>query len=83
MFLKELILCNCKVDIKMDRLLAISVIGVILGLATFLGFFLSSFYNYNFLGVPFLSDFLAMCGLIIFFISVFLLVSLKAPRYNE
>lgn len=67
----------------MDKLLAIAVIGIILGFATFLGFFLLSFYEHSFFEVPYLGNFLAMCGLIVFFISISLIFLLKAPRYNE
>jgi hypothetical protein len=67
----------------MDKLLTVAVIGTILGFATFLGFFLSSFYGHSFLGVPFLGNFLTMCGLIVFFINISLIFLLKAPRYNE
>jgi len=67
----------------MDKLLTMAVIGAILGFATFLGFFLSSFYGHNFLGVPYLANFLTMCGLIAFFISISLIFLLRAPRYNE
>jgi hypothetical protein len=67
----------------MDKLLTMAVIGAILGFATSMGFFLSSSYGHSFFGVPFLSNFLAMCGLIAFFISISLIFLLKAPRYNE
>jgi len=67
----------------MDKLLTMAVICAILGFSTFLGFFLSSSYGYSFFGVPSLDNFLAMCGLIVFFISISLIFLLKAPRYNE
>ena len=67
----------------MDKLLTMAVIGAILGLATFLGFFLSSSYGHSFFGVPSLDNFLTMCGLIAFFIGISLIFLLKAPRYNE
>jgi len=67
----------------MDKLLAIAVIGIILGFATFLGFFPLSYYGHSFLEIPSLGSFLAMCGLIVFLISIALIFLLKAPRYNE
>ena len=54
----------------MDKLLTMAVIGAILGFATFLGFFLLSFYGHSFFEIPSLGNFLAMCGLIVFFISI-------------
>jgi len=67
----------------MDKLLTVAVTGAILGFVTFLGFFLLSFYEYSFFEVPSLGNFLVMCGLIVFFISISLIFLLKAPRYNE
>ena len=54
----------------MDKLLTVASIGAILGFATFLGFFLISFYEHSFFEVPTLGNFLIMCGLIVFFISI-------------
>ena len=67
----------------MGNLLTIAVIGAISGFATFLGFFPTLFYRHSFFGVPFLGDFLAICGLIVFFISTSLILLLKTSRYNE
>jgi len=63
----------------MDKLLTIAVIGTILGFGTFLGFFLLSFYGHSFFGISFLGNFLTMCSLIIFFISISLMFLLKSP----
>jgi len=67
----------------MDKLLMMAVLGAILGFASFLGFFLSSYLGNSLFRLPSLDKFLAMCGLIVFFISISLIFLIKAPRYNE
>ena len=53
------------------------VVGIIIGAAIFLGFYLTSFYDYSILGIPSLEEFLAMLGLITLLICGFFLTSYK------
>ena len=64
----------------MEKTTVIVYFGVIIGAMLFLGFFGLSYFGYNVIGIQFLGKFIAMLGLIIFFISGFFLLSLKAPK---
>ena len=65
----------------MDKTTTILSIGVIFGATIFLGFFGLIHLGYEVFGIPFLSNFIAMIGLILFFISGFFLFALKTPKY--
>ena len=60
----------------------ILVVGIIIGATIFLGFYLTSFYDYSILGMPSLEEFLAMLGLITLLICGFFLISYKANRHR-
>jgi len=58
------------------------VIGIVIGATIFLGFYLTSFYDYSIFGVPSLEEFLAMLGLITLLICGFFLISYKTNRHQ-
>ncbi len=60
----------------------ILVVGIIIGATIFLGFYLTSFYDYSILGMPSLEEFLAMLGLITLLICGFFLISYKTNRHR-
>jgi hypothetical protein len=60
----------------------ILVIGIIIGATIFLGFYLTSYYDYSILGVPSLEEFLTLLGLIILLICGFFLISHKTNRHQ-
>ncbi len=70
------------VEKRVNRITTRLVTGIIIGAVMFLGFFLASFYGYSLLGIQPLEGFLAMCGLLVFLISGFFLISLKTNGYQ-
>jgi len=58
----------------------ILIIGVIIGATVFIGFYLTSFYDYSILGLESLEEFITMFGLIILIICGFFLISHKTNR---
>jgi hypothetical protein len=66
---------------RMDKTTKIVIISMIIGAILFLGFFIISYRGYEVIGIPYLGNFIAMIGIIIFFISGFLFFSLRVPKY--
>jgi hypothetical protein len=81
-FLNVQIITLLEVKGRMDRITTILISGFMIGTITFLGFFLTTIYDYSLLGIPSLEEFIAMCGLIILIISGFFLISLKTNSYQ-
>jgi len=67
---------------RVNRTTTILFMGISIGFAMFLGFFLASSYGYSLLGIQPLEEFLAMCGLLAFLICGFFLISLKTNRHQ-
>jgi hypothetical protein len=61
----------------MDKTAKITLAGIIIGILIFLGFYLSSLYNYSIIGIPSLEEFIAMIGVLLFIISGFFYFSYK------
>ncbi len=64
----------------MDKITKITLIGFISGILLFLGFYISSLFNYSIIGIPPLEDFIAMIGVLLFIISGFFYFSLKTMK---
>ena len=69
------------VEKRVDRTTKIIILGIIIGAFLFLGFYITSFYGYHLIGIPLLEEFIAMCGIILFIISGFFLVSLRTAGH--
>jgi hypothetical protein len=65
------------VEKRMDKTGKITLAGFIIGIMLFLGFYLSSLYNYSIIGIPPLEEFIAMVGVLLFIISGFFYFSYK------
>ena len=62
---------------RMDKTLKITLLGIIIGALLFIGFYITSMYNFHIIGIPPLEEFIAMIGIIIFFISGFFYFSMR------
>ncbi|MFE3846165.1 hypothetical protein ACFL1L_04840 [Thermoplasmatota archaeon] len=67
----------------MDKTTKITLLGIILGAFIFIGFYLSSLYDLNIIGIPPLEEFIAMLGVLIFIISGFFYFSLKTINQKK
>jgi CHASE3 domain sensor protein len=65
------------VEKRMDKTGKITLAGFIIGMILFLGFYLSSLYNFSIIGIPPLEEFIAMVGVLLFIISGFFYLSYK------
>jgi len=61
----------------MDKTSKITLVGIMAGALIFIGFYISSLYNYHIIGIPPLEEFIAMLGVLLFIISGFFYFSLK------
>ena len=69
------------VEKRMDKTKKITLIGIIIGALLFIGFYISSMYKLHIIGIPPLEEFIAMIGIIIFFISGFFYFSMKTINH--
>ena len=65
------------VEKRMDKTSKITLWGIMSGALIFIGFYISSLYNYHIIGIPPLEEFIAMLGVLLFIISGFFFFSLK------